>query len=109
MNRLECQVTSCQHYCNNQCCLPGIKVDGPSACESSQTCCSSFEERHRSMGENVSACGRTPSVETSIDCKAEKCAYNENCKCTAECVCVGCFCGDVTTKSGTECCTFRNN
>lgn len=106
MNRLECNVTSCQHYCDNLCCLQGIHVDGPAAKESSQTCCDSYEERHRSYGENSSACGRTPSVESSISCKAEHCTYNENCKCTAEQVHVGCSCGEVSTKSGTECCTF---
>ena len=37
MNRLECQVNSCQHFQNNQCCLMGIQVDGPAAQESSQT------------------------------------------------------------------------
>ena len=45
MNRLECQVQSCQHYQNHQCCLAGIQVDGPSAQEASQTCCASYEER----------------------------------------------------------------
>ena len=45
MNRLECQVNSCQHFQNNQCCLMGIQVDGPAAQESSQTCCASYEER----------------------------------------------------------------
>lgn len=107
MNRLECQVTSCQHYCDNQCCLPGIQVDGPAARNSSQTCCDSYEERHRSHGENSSACGRSPSVESSIKCSAEHCVYNDDCKCEAECVCVGCTCNDVTSKSGTECCTFK--
>ncbi len=107
MNRLECQVTSCQHYCDNLCCLPGIQVDGPAARESSQTCCDSYEERRSGQGENSSSCGRNPSVESSIDCKAEHCVYNENCKCEAECVCVGCTCGNVSSKSGTECCTFK--
>ena len=34
MNRLECQVQSCQHFQNHQCCLAGIQVDGPAAQES---------------------------------------------------------------------------
>ncbi len=106
-NRLECQVTSCQHYCDNQCCLPGIQVDGPAARESSQTCCDSYEERRGSRGENVSADDSAPSVNSSIDCSAEHCVYNEDCKCHAECVCVGCTCSEPTSKSGTECCTFR--
>ncbi len=107
MNRLECQVTTCQHYCDNRCCLDGILVEGPAARESSQTCCDSYEERHQSGGENTSACGRNPSVDSAIECKAKHCVYNDDCKCHAECVCVGCTCGDPESKSGTECCTFR--
>lgn len=106
MNKLECQVTSCQHYCDNLCCLPGIQVDGPAARESGQTCCSSYEERKNSGGTN-SAGAKTPSEDSSISCEAEHCAYNHNCKCEAECVCIGCCCGEVSSKSGTECCTFR--
>lgn len=107
MNKLECQVTSCQHYRDNRCCLPGIQVDGPAARDSSQTCCDSYEERRQGQGENSTARGNAPTVESSIKCSAESCAYNDNCKCGADCVCVGCCCGDVTSKSGTECCTFR--
>lgn len=107
MNHLECQVTSCAHYCSNCCCLPKIEVDGPAARESSQTCCMSFQEKQGSM-ENATACGKTPSVETGIHCEADHCAHNENCKCTASAVCVGCGCENVSAKSGTECCTFRS-
>ena len=106
MNKLECQVTSCQHNCDDLCCLPGIQVDGPAAWESGQTCCASFEDRQPGSGTN-SAGDRTPSEKTSISCQAEHCVYNENCKCEADFVSVGCGCSDVTTKSGTECCTFR--
>lgn len=106
MNRLECQVTTCQHYRDNRCCLEGIMVEGPAARESSQTCCDSFEERRPGQGEN-SACGCNASGESAIDCKAEHCVYNSHCKCEADCVCVGCTCDDVCSKSATECCTFR--
>ena len=105
-NRLECQVTSCRHNANNLCCLSSIKVDGPAACQPDQTCCESYEERSGAASNAVSGY-ESPSVETSIDCKAHKCTYNNNCKCEAECVCVGCCCSDVSSKSGTECCTFR--
>ncbi len=106
-NKLECQVTACQHYRDNLCCLKGIQVEGPAARESGQTCCASFEERHNgSWGENSTA-QREPSVESSIDCKATHCVYNRDCRCEADCVCVGCLCGNVTVKSETECCTFQ--
>lgn len=106
MNRLECQVTTCQHYCSNCCCLPAIKVDGPAARESSQTCCMSYDARN-SNTENSAACGRNPSVDTGVACSAENCAHNDHNKCTADAVCVGCCCGEVSAKSGTECCTFQ--
>ena len=106
MNRLECQVHSCQHFQNNQCCLAGIQVDGPSARESSQTCCASYEERRPGCGQN--AMGQNPSVETDIACKVKGCAHNQHDRCQAQNVCVGCCCGDVSSKSGTECRTFQN-
>ena len=105
MNKLECQVTTCQHYCDNLCCLPGIQVEGPAAQKSDQTCCNSYEEIHE--GWENSAYSHDPSVDSAIDCKAKNCVYNNDCKCEAECVCVGCCCGNVTAKSETECCTFK--
>ncbi len=106
MNKLGCDVTVCLHNEDNRCRLNGILVEGPAARESSQTCCASFEERRRGQAENA-VCGCSCSGESSIDCKAEYCVYNEDCKCTADRVQVGCSCGDVCSKSGTECCTFR--
>ena len=103
-NRLECQVSSCQHYESGLCSLPGIQVDGPGAKVCDQTCCSSYRERGRG-GASASVSG-SASTESSITCHAQNCAYNSNCKCGAECVCVGCCCDDVCSKSGTECCTF---
>ncbi len=105
MNKLECQVTTCRYNCDNLCSLPGIRVDGPAARESSQTCCESYEERQQGSPEN--AVSGSASTETDIECKAEHCAYNHDCRCEAECVCVGCCCSEPTSKSGTECCTFR--
>ena len=61
MNRLECQVESCQHNQNHQCCLMGIQVDGPAAQDCSQTCCASFEERRAGSAQN--AMGQNPTVE----------------------------------------------
>ena len=105
MNRLECQVESCQHNQNHQCCLMGIQVDGPAAQECSQTCCASYEERRPGAGQN--AMGQNPSVETEIHCKVKGCAYNRHNRCDAQNVCVACCCGDVSSKSGTQCSTFQ--
>lgn len=103
-NRLECTVTACRHNDHNLCDLPGIKVEGPGARESRQTCCESFEPK---SGSSNSVSGGCASAETSIDCKAQNCTYNHDCRCEAECVCVGCSCSDTDSKAGTECCTFR--
>lgn len=104
-NKLECSVTACRHNENHLCDLPGIKVEGPGAQVSSQTCCESFEPRSGGAANSV-GCGGCACSETSIDCKAQNCHYNHDCKCEAEHVSVGCSCQDVTGKSGTECCTF---
>ncbi len=106
-NRLECTVTACRHNVDNLCALPGIKVEGPGACRCDQTCCESFEERGTGSTNAVSSGYRSATPETAIDCKAHNCTYNDNCKCNADCVCVDCCCQDVTSKSGTECSTFR--
>lgn len=105
-NKLECSVTACRHNVNELCDLPGIRVEGPGACCSDQTCCESFEPRGTG-GSNAVSGFSSASPETSIDCRAHNCTYNHDCKCEAECVCVGCCCQDVAGKSGTECCTFR--
>lgn len=103
-NRLECTVTTCRHNSDSLCDLPGIKVEGPGARHSDQTCCESFEPRN---GSTSNAAGGYPSLETAIDCKAQNCTYNEDCHCQAQQVSVGCCCGDVCSKSGTACCTFQ--
>ena len=46
-NKLECSVTACRHNEHNFCDLPGIKVEGPGARESRQTCCESFPRREQ--------------------------------------------------------------
>ena len=104
-NRLHCEVTSCQHYSNSQCCLEGIQVDGPAARQPDQTCCASYQERRPGAGSN--AMGQSPSGESHIHCQAQHCTYNDGCSCGASSVQVGCCCGDVTSKSGTQCCTFQ--
>ena len=95
MNRLECQVTNCQHYQNNHCSLAGIQVD-----------CASFEERRPGSAQNA-ACSK-PAVETDIQCKVKGCTYNSHNRCSAQSVCVDACCGDVSSKSGTQCRTFQN-
>ena len=106
MNRLTCQVETCRHNARELCLLSHIQVDGPVADESRETCCSSYAERTESTQNSVD-CGCTASEQTDIHCSAEHCVYNENKKCHAEQVQVGCCCAAPTVMSETECCTFR--
>ena len=106
MTKLECHVTECASNAENSCCRNDIKISGPCACGCEQTCCASFEERRAGSAQN--AMGQNPTVETDIRCHVQSCSYNSNQRCDAQCVCVGCGCGDVTSKSGTECRTFQN-
>ena len=106
MNRLECQVQTCQHYQNQQCCLAGIQVDGPAARQPQETCCASYEERRPGSAQN--GAGQCPCVETDIHCRAKGCAYNSHSRCQAPSVQVSCCGGEATSKSGTQCSTFQN-
>ena len=100
--RLNCQAESCAYNQEHLCRLNAIKVDGPAARVSSQTCCDSFVPRSPGAPENAAA--PAPDPETSIRCAADRCAYNRDRRCTAQRVYVG---GDTSTKSGTLCLTFR--
>ena len=108
MNKLKCKVDTCRHNKDNLCMLNKIQVDGPAAMESRETCCISYAERTNSS-QNYSSMGNysQPSESTDIHCSAEHCTYNENKKCHADCVCVGCCCNDPSVISETECCTFE--
>lgn len=103
-NRLECAVSSCRHYRDDLCCLSAIQVDGPGAGESRQTCCGSFEPR-TGTAENALG-GPYPTPDAAIRCDAERCAYNNAHRCSAEWVCVGSSRGAAASKAGTECRTF---
>ncbi len=100
--KLNCQVQSCRYNRDNLCALHAIRVDGPAARVGGQTCCDSFSPQVPGAPENVA--GVTPSPEAAIRCAAQRCAYNRDHRCVAQRVYVG---GDTSTKSGTECLTFR--
>lgn len=105
MNKVECHVTSCQYYGENLCSLDKIRVDGPAAKDKSQTCCLSFDEKKQAAVDSVGS-DPQPAIQTAIKCKAENCAFNDDAKCEADCICVECSCANVSTKSGTECGSF---
>ena len=45
MGNLNCNAASCMHNCDNQCCLNSICVEGSSACQCGETCCSDYEHQ----------------------------------------------------------------
>ncbi|MFI3326365.1 MAG: DUF1540 domain-containing protein [Clostridia bacterium] len=104
MNNLECQVNSCEHNCNHLCKLNKIHVEGPGACSTSQTCCSSFNVCGTSAQNNISS--HSAKEATDICCKAENCKHNKNNKCLASSVQMQCMCGAPCVMSETACQTF---
>ncbi len=112
MPALKCEVKSCVHNAENRCCLDMIKVEGNHAEKPASTACGSFELRSdrgatNSYGATNSvrcSCECTPSETVSVDCKAEKCMYNSNCKCTAGDI--GIAGQSASTVKETECASF---
>lgn len=80
MPELDCSVVSCTYNKDKLCAKGDIMVDGRKAKEPSSTCCSSFEERKgdRYHDSNPTACHCI-----DVDCKAENCTFNDDCKCHA--------------------------
>ena len=102
MPELKCTVQTCVH--NNQflCALDQIQVGGDTAKTAQETCCDSFQERREGSYSNAM---EVASDRASVDCKATKCMYNDNCQCHAGKISVE---GGVARQnSGTECATFK--
>lgn len=102
MPELKCTVQTCVHNKNFYCDLDKIQVGGNSAKQAAETSCDSFEERKGSCCSNVT---KEASAKSEIDCKAQGCMYNDNCKCNAGKISVegsnACNCDQ------TECATFK--
>jgi len=107
MTRLECSVDTCEHFSNNLCSLDSIKVDGPAANSSEQTCCMSFEEKRNST---QNAYGQSRASSTShVGCEAENCCYNDKCNCHATAIRVSSNAANAASKSATFCGTFKDS
>ena len=103
MPALVCSAQNCV-YNNAMYCSRGIiDVAGQDAKVCQDTCCASFHERER---ENMRSSIGTPTTSTKIDCEAQNCKYNENCKCHAVHVDIS---GAAACKcEQTECVTFTD-
>lgn len=69
-------------YNQNELCSKGdIRVGGSGAKSSMETCCESFKERGEGTMSNSTGCGCT---KIGVDCKAQNCTFNDNCKARPE-------------------------
>lgn len=103
MPNLICSVENCTYNSSHLCALDRIHVSGSNAVESHSTSCRSFVNRSDSFSNCVS-CGE-PTERTDIECEAQKCTHNKDCRCHADGIDV-CGCGSRSSK-GTECATFK--
>ena len=101
MTQLDCTVSSCMYNKDNYCSKGDIVIGGRSASCNSETSCESFRERN-----GQGACNSTghASAVVDVDCEAEKCRYNNNCKCSAGHI--GISGGQACSCKETECASF---
>lgn len=103
MTELQCLVENCTYNRETYCCKGDITVGGKKACCEDETCCESFVQRREGSDSYTNAIDHAGKA-IAIDCKAEKCVYNDDCKCTADHVdikgCGACSCSE------TACATF---
>jgi hypothetical protein len=103
MTILKCNATSCTYNKDMLCSKGEIDVMGESAHNADETSCGSFRERTTDSMTNSTASG-CGCEKIQIDCKAQNCTYNENCKCTAAAINVGG--SNASTSDQTKCDTF---
>lgn len=104
MPMLSCSAVTCVYNKDELCSKGDIQVGGNNATTADETCCASFKERTSSDSSNAEGCGCKT---IAVDCEAQKCMYNENCKCDAAkigiggssaCKCDETMCGTFTCK-----------
>lgn len=105
MTNLECSVFNCANNKDNLCCRPDIHVNGPSACASEQTCCSSFVDA--TAGAQNSTGYSFPNTSLQISCDARNCTFNQNERCSADHIRVSPEEQFPDTESKTECASFE--
>jgi hypothetical protein len=106
MTNLQCNVINCSNNKDNCCCRPDIQVNGPCACGSEQTSCSSFVDA-TSSAENSTGYSM-PNIALDISCDAKNCTYNKQEKCCADHISVSSEGANPDTSSKTECASFEN-
>lgn len=104
MPLLNCMVTHCVYNKDELCSRGDIRIGGREARVADETCCDSFRDRAEGTAVN-SVTGGCGCSSIHVDCEAEGCTYNENCKCTANEVNIDGACADRC--EDTVCETFR--
>ena len=99
---LNCSAMGCAYNVDHLCNKGTIQVDGSVAQKTDETCCASFRERSGGSASNNGGCGCSA---IDIQCEAQGCSYNSQCRCHADSVSISgknaCSCDD------TRCSTFR--
>ncbi len=100
MTQLDCTVSSCLYNKDSYCCKGDITVGGRHASSVNETCCESFREKEGSASNSAGHASQT----IHVDCEAENCKYNEDCKCHAGHI--GIAGGQACSCQETECASF---
>lgn len=80
MPALVCSAQNCVYNNAMYCSRGDIEIGGADAQVCQDTCCSSFQERTQERARNAVG---SPTTTIDIDCKAQHCKYNDQCKCNA--------------------------
>ena len=85
MTILTCHATKCFYNEQNLCSKGDIEITGDQAHRADETSCSSFRDRSTAGIMNCEAphCGCD---KININCKAQECTYNDQCRCTASAI-----------------------
>ncbi|MEG2291583.1 MAG: DUF1540 domain-containing protein [Clostridium sp.] len=118
MNRLSCNVNKCNHNLFGMCEMNRISVHGKSEVIENKTVCNSFEKRKifkkiKHLGEIKIFSDRLNGVDfmetatklPQIDCRVEKCAYNDGFICNSNIVFISGF--KAKCIEATNCETFK--
>jgi len=80
---LDCSVKNCNYNKSYACCLEDINVEGHEANVPNSTACGSFKQDSDQTTSSTNE-DMYPQPVVEIDCEAENCTFNEECKCAAD-------------------------
>lgn len=101
MTQLKCSVETCMYNDEHLCAKGDIMVGGQSATVPNETRCESFKERTGSASNSAGSASR----EIQVKCKAEKCVFNKELRCSAQEI--GIAGRSACSPAETECASFE--